>query len=194
MQNHLQDSTSCREVWGASAKQGLQWCTRICRRCVELAVQYLWNIKAFLIRQEEGNQTNFQRASLTLAAGVVIYSQRVDSIHNDAFKVLTGLSRSAARGVHEDEGTNPSEADIEKGCKLGKGRKGNPPLPPPSLSDSYMSHLSLSLSLSLSVCLSSSLFLSLCLCVSLPGGGTRIFISFLRHLKGGHKYREAGRG
>lgn len=57
--------------------------------------------------QEEGSQTNFQRASLTLAAGVVIYSQRVDSVHNDAFKVLGGLSRSVARGASEDDGAGP---------------------------------------------------------------------------------------
>jgi condensin complex subunit 2 len=75
------------------------------------------NVDVCLVWQDEGNQTNFQRASLTLAAGVVIYSQRVDSIHNDAFKVLTGLSRSAARGVHEDEG-NPSKANNKKGCIL----------------------------------------------------------------------------
>lgn len=57
--------------------------------------------------QEEGSQTNFQRASLTLAAGVVIYSQRVDSVHNDAFKVLGGLSRSIPRGASEEEGAGP---------------------------------------------------------------------------------------
>ena len=51
---------------------------------------------------DEG-QTNFQRASVTLDAGVVIYAHRVDSVHVDAFRVLGGLSRagpSAQNGAH----------------------------------------------------------------------------------------------
>ena len=45
--------------------------------------------------------TNFQRASMTLDAGVKIYATRVDSVHTAAYQVLTGLSRSgpAAAGV-----------------------------------------------------------------------------------------------
>lgn len=45
--------------------------------------------------------TNFQRASVTLDAGVKIYATRVDSVHTAAYQVLTGLSRSgpAAAGV-----------------------------------------------------------------------------------------------
>ena len=54
--------------------------------------------------QEQG-QVNFQRASVTLDAGVSIYSHRVDSMHTDAFRVLGGLSRggaqqAAAAGLH----------------------------------------------------------------------------------------------
>ena len=44
---------------------------------------------------EEGRQTNFQRASCTLDAGVKIYAYRVDSVHSDVYKVMSGLSRSA---------------------------------------------------------------------------------------------------
>ena len=51
---------------------------------------------------EEGRQTNFQRASCTLDAGVKIYAYRVDSVHSDVFKVMSGLSRSA--------GPEPEEA------------------------------------------------------------------------------------
>ena len=44
----------------------------------------------------ESQQTNFQHASVTLEAGVKIYSVRVDNVHQDAYKALSGLSRAAA--------------------------------------------------------------------------------------------------
>ena len=46
-------------------------------------------------------QTNFQRASCTLDAGVKIYSYRVDSVHNSIYKTLGGLSRTAASDQQE---------------------------------------------------------------------------------------------
>ena len=45
------------------------------------------------------------QASCTLDAGVVIYSKRVDSVHNETFKFLCGLSRTAVDG----ESTNGGE-------------------------------------------------------------------------------------
>lgn len=48
-----------------------------------------------LIREEGGQQTNFQRASVTLDAGVKIYSYRVDSVHTETFKILGGLGRAS---------------------------------------------------------------------------------------------------
>jgi len=42
----------------------------------------------------KGNQLNFQKASCTLDAGVKIYCSRVDSIYFEAFKLLSGISRS----------------------------------------------------------------------------------------------------
>lgn len=55
---------------------------------------------------------NFQRASCTLEASMMIYSHRVDSVHKDTFKVLDGLSRSDvaddADGMDADgDGNNP---------------------------------------------------------------------------------------
>ena len=49
----------------------------------------------------EERDTNFQRASMTLDAGVKIYATRVDSVHTAAYQVLTGLSRTgpAARAA-----------------------------------------------------------------------------------------------
>lgn len=56
-----------------------------------------------LIREEGGQQTNFQRASVTLDAGVKIYSYRVDSVHTDTFKILGGLGR-ASKDTEDEEG------------------------------------------------------------------------------------------
>ncbi|KAH9298186.1 hypothetical protein KI387_029868, partial [Taxus chinensis] len=66
---------------------------------------------------EDDTETNFQKASCTLEAGVKIYSYRVDSVHSEAYKVLGGLNRASAidkqldghgeegelRGMEEDE-------------------------------------------------------------------------------------------
>ena len=54
--------------------------------------------------QEEGHtgrRTNFQKASVTLDAGVKIYSYRVDSVHTETFKMLGGLGRASGP---EEEG------------------------------------------------------------------------------------------
>lgn len=54
-----------------------------------------------LIKGENaGQHTNFQRASVTLDAGVKIYSYRVDSVHTELFKMLGGLGR--ASGPQDD--------------------------------------------------------------------------------------------
>ncbi|KAK6259484.1 Condensin complex subunit 2/barren - like 1 [Theobroma cacao] len=54
-----------------------------------------------IIKVEEENdvETNFQKASCTLEAGVKIYSLRVDSVHSEAYKVLGGINRAG----HENE-------------------------------------------------------------------------------------------
>ncbi|KAL3158170.1 hypothetical protein ABBQ32_011759 [Trebouxia sp. C0010 RCD-2024] len=67
---------------------------------------------------EEQGQTNFQRASCTLDAGVKIYSYRVDSVHNSIYKTLGGLSRTAAPSQQDDTGMDGGdEADSESGPK-----------------------------------------------------------------------------
>ena len=50
-----------------------------------------------------------QAASCTLEAGVKIYSYRVDSVHNDAFKTLAGFSR-AALPASQDDGEDGGDA------------------------------------------------------------------------------------
>jgi len=46
--------------------------------------------------------TNFQAASYTLDASVKIYSCRVDAVHNEAYRVLGGLSRTS-QADNDDE-------------------------------------------------------------------------------------------
>eukprot|EP01018_Ginkgo_biloba_P004018 Gb_19968 [translate_table: standard] len=72
---------------------------------------------------EDDAETNFQKASCTLEAGVKIYSYRVDSVHSEVYKVLGGLNRTSAsdkdtnehseegevRGIEEDEGEAKKE-------------------------------------------------------------------------------------
>ena len=55
---------------------------------------------------EEEGQLNFQRASMSLDAGVKIYSHRVDSVHTVAFRMLCGLGRP---------GTGPALDDSQEG-------------------------------------------------------------------------------
>ncbi|KAM7250084.1 hypothetical protein ACFE04_021967 [Oxalis oulophora] len=45
-------------------------------------------------------ETNFQKASCTLEAGVKIYSARVDSVHAEAYRVLSGMHRA---GQEDDQ-------------------------------------------------------------------------------------------
>ena len=49
--------------------------------------------------QKEESVTNFQVASCTLDAGVKIYAYRVDSVHNEAYKVLGSLGRVVENGM-----------------------------------------------------------------------------------------------
>ncbi|KAF3339546.1 condensin complex subunit 2 [Carex littledalei] len=52
---------------------------------------------------EQDTETNFQKASCTLEAGVKIYSLRVDSVHAEAYKVLGGINRA---GRDDDKAAN----------------------------------------------------------------------------------------
>ncbi|KAJ4808076.1 Condensin complex subunit 2 [Rhynchospora pubera] len=74
---------------------------------------------------EEDTETNFQKASCTLEAGVKIYSLRVDSVHAEAYKVLGGINRAGRDDNKGDPEENehdaetageegPSKKDIEK--------------------------------------------------------------------------------
>ncbi|KAI4383246.1 hypothetical protein MLD38_009110 [Melastoma candidum] len=72
------------------------------------------------VEVESEAETNFQKASCTLEAGVKIYSLRVDSVHSEAYKVLGGINRAGndnqQDGVVEDPdvGGGPVEGPSKK--------------------------------------------------------------------------------
>ncbi|XP_071699394.1 condensin complex subunit 2-like [Rutidosis leptorrhynchoides] len=74
-----------------------------------------------IIKVEEENdvETNFQKASCTLEAGVRIYSMRVDSVHSEAYKVLGGISRVA----QDSEQDNAEEGNTDNIQVEGTSRK-----------------------------------------------------------------------
>ncbi|XP_054812792.1 condensin complex subunit 2 isoform X1 [Prosopis cineraria] len=67
-----------------------------------------------IIKVEEENdvETNFQKASCTLEAGVKIYALRVDSVHSEAYKVLGGMNRA---GQETEQDTALENDNVEKG-------------------------------------------------------------------------------
>ncbi|CAK7349006.1 unnamed protein product [Dovyalis caffra] len=82
---------------------------------------------AEIIKVEEENdaETNFQKASCTLEAGVKIYSLRVDSVHSEAYKVLGGINRAGledeagtVEGVNADNGQEESHSKKETEKKI----------------------------------------------------------------------------
>ncbi|XP_010556994.1 PREDICTED: condensin complex subunit 2-like isoform X2 [Tarenaya hassleriana] len=81
-----------------------------------------------VIKVEENNsETNFQKASCTLEAGVKIYSLRVDSVHSEAYKVLGGINR-AGQDDSEDTivGADGSSVDNESNPKKQTEKKISP--------------------------------------------------------------------
>ncbi|KAL6071845.1 Condensin complex subunit 2 [Balamuthia mandrillaris] len=61
--------------------------------------------------ETESGVANFQAASCTLDASVKIYSCRVDSIHNEAYRVLGGLSRTAKERDTDSDGNGHEDGD-----------------------------------------------------------------------------------
>ncbi|XP_061194277.1 condensin complex subunit 2-like [Saccostrea echinata] len=54
---------------------------------------------------------NFQVASTTLDASAKIYAGRVDAIHSETYKVLTGLGRSGEKSKADEDGEEAMEED-----------------------------------------------------------------------------------
>lgn len=86
-------------------------------QCINLATankinqENTWNLPLIDyigdVLESDKNGINFQRASCTIDASVMIYSYRVDSVHKNTFKVLGGLSRNDVNGE------NPCDSDEE---------------------------------------------------------------------------------
>ncbi|PHU12170.1 Condensin complex subunit 2 [Capsicum chinense] len=72
------------------------------------------------VEQENDSETNFQKASCTLEAGVKIYSMRVDSVHSEAYKVLGGINRV---GNANEPDPVVEDANAENGQEEGHTRK-----------------------------------------------------------------------
>eukprot|EP00873_Tetraselmis_striata_P043363 jgi/Tetstr1/463627/TSEL_008489.t1 len=107
----------------------------IYQNCIRLAAESKINAKnSFslrliehmedLVRAEEEEETNFQKASCTLDAGVQIYSYRVDAVHTDAFKTLQGLNRTAVQ--ESDDGLDGDDAGAGNAEKNKRRRNTDP--------------------------------------------------------------------
>ncbi|KAL8088056.1 hypothetical protein AgCh_037991 [Apium graveolens] len=87
------------------------------------------------IDEENDVETNFQKASCTLEAGVKIYSMRVDSVHSEAYKVLAAINRVGQENEDDIlEDSSISSGQEENNSKKGKDRK---LLPSSTIESSY---------------------------------------------------------
>lgn len=73
-----------------------------------------------LLRNDEDNTINFQRASCTLDGCVKIWTSRVDSVHTETGKLLSNLSNETANDGSEDE---DQDDDENGGPSQGKEKK-----------------------------------------------------------------------
>lgn len=83
--------------------------------------------------ESPSSDTDFQLAGATLDAGVRIYCSRVDSVHNNAYKVLGGLSQTgpgsadgSAEEVDHEDGTNDASGDDAVGIRKKHVNSGRP--------------------------------------------------------------------
>mmetsp|Transcript_11270 Transcript_11270/g.27486 ORF Transcript_11270/g.27486 Transcript_11270/m.27486 type:complete len:774 (-) Transcript_11270:490-2811(-) len=68
--------------------------------------------------KDEDGQTNFQKSSCTLDAGVKIYASRVDSFHNETFKMLGGMHKISQVDAGEGDGDgNDADGDTGDGAE-----------------------------------------------------------------------------
>ncbi|GLU23777.1 hypothetical protein SLE2022_397550 [Rubroshorea leprosula] len=59
-------------------------------------------------------------ATCTLEAGVKIYSVRVDAVHAEAYKVLSGINRVGQEDVHEMHSEGGNVNNSMEGCHTRK--------------------------------------------------------------------------
>ncbi|XP_038996383.1 condensin complex subunit 2-like isoform X2 [Hibiscus syriacus] len=68
-----------------------------------------------MVEEENDVETNFQKVSCTLEAGVKIYSLRVDSVHSEAYKVLGGINRAGYENERDSVMEDNNAATAQKG-------------------------------------------------------------------------------
>lgn len=75
--------------------------------------------------KDEDGQTNFQKSSCTLDAGVKIYASRVDSFHSETFKMLGGMHKvSQAEGAEDEDGQGKGDGAEGSQLEDGEGEEG----------------------------------------------------------------------
>ncbi|XP_059451429.1 condensin complex subunit 2 isoform X1 [Corylus avellana] len=112
---------------------GKQQILDLFRNCIKLASENKINQKntwelnlidhlreIIKVEEEDDSETNFQKASCTLEAGVKIYSLRVDSVHSEAYKVLSGMNRA---GQENEQDATVDNAFVENGQEGGHSKK-----------------------------------------------------------------------
>ncbi|GJP58184.1 hypothetical protein CLOP_g22657 [Closterium sp. NIES-67] len=106
--NKKRSSCDPQEMSGDSLLSLYQNCTRLAAEN-KITQKNTWDLdlidhmtEIVMADSEKDTETNFQKASCTLEAGVKIYSTRVDSIHSETYKVLSGLTRAGDTGDDED--------------------------------------------------------------------------------------------
>ncbi|KAK1418178.1 hypothetical protein QVD17_27320 [Tagetes erecta] len=119
---------------------GQQQIMELFQNCIKLASENkinqknTWELNLIdhifeIIDVEEANdvETNFQKASCTLEAGVKIYSMRVDSVHAEAYKVLSGIIRVGLDAEQETvevmENGGANSAQVKQTSKKEQERK-----------------------------------------------------------------------
>ena len=118
--------------------------TALYSQCIQLStankitMQNTWNLKLIdyiddVLKADEAlgddNETNFQKASCTLDASVKIYSYRVDSVHQNTYKILGGLNRSGGDDFEENDENEDGDGEeldevVRKEGKEKKARRG----------------------------------------------------------------------
>ncbi|XP_068666987.1 condensin complex subunit 2-like isoform X2 [Aristolochia californica] len=71
-------------------------------------------IEIIKVEEDDDAETNFQKASCTLEAGVKIYSMRVDSVHSEAYKVLGGINRAGREDDKEVDFEGDQTNDVQE--------------------------------------------------------------------------------
>lgn len=89
------------------------------------------------VEEEDDVETNFQKASCSLEAGVKIYSMRVDSVHSEAYKVLGGINRVGQENEQVDAIVEESNINVEQEECHSKKEQGKKMSPSSTLESSF---------------------------------------------------------